>query len=335
MSVRVLVCDDSPFVRLAVRRALAADPRLEVIGEAADGVEAVERCLALGPDVVTMDVNMPGQDGIEAVRAIMARRPTPVVMLSAHTREGARRTIEALAAGAVDFVTKPSGEVSADLLRVAGELTGKLLLAAEARPRRPPAPAPIAPLARAGAGRVAIVGASTGGPEALTALLPALPADVPLALLVVQHLPAELTAALAERLDEASPIAVREARHGEPLEPGTALVAPGGLHAEVAPGGRIHLSAGPPVHGCRPAVDVAMRSAARQLGARAIGVVLTGMGKDGAEGLAAIRAAGGATVAQDQATSMVYGMPRAAAGAAQRVVALPDLPRVLIELAAG
>ena len=369
--IRVLLVDDSLFVRTLLRRMLSADGRFEIVGEAKDGASAVDLACSLAPDVVTMDVIMPGMDGVAAVAALMKRRPTPVVMLSAHTTEGARTTLDALAAGAVDFVAKPSGERSTDLSRIASELGDKLAAAARIVPRVPPpvasaaaarppraeAPtaserglpsrgsrveAPVsergeAPPARgialAGEPLVAL-GISTGGPSTLLQLLPRLPANAP-AMLVVQHMPPGFTTALAERLDRASAIEVREAREGDRPRRGLALVAAGGLHLECASSGHVRLVDGPPVHGCKPSVDVTLFSVARFVGRRAIGIVMTGMGRDGAEGLRAMRQAGARTLAQDEASSVVYGMPRAAAelGAAEEIVSLDALAARLCTLA--
>lgn len=333
--IRVLVTDDSLFMRAAIKRLLAADARFEVIGEAKDGRDAVAKVQALKPDVCTMDFNMPNLDGAGAVREIMRLRPTPVVMLSAHTREGARETFEALAAGAVDFLTKPTGEVSAELPRVGVELRDKLAAAAHARPMPlgaatpPPAgprltgPRPVGVVGP----KVVVVGVSTGGPAALGRVVPRLPADTSVALLVVQHLPHGFTAALAERLDGISAIRVREAAHGDRPEAGLALVAPGDHHLEVAADGTLVVSDGPEVNGVRPSVDVTMRSAAQVFGRRAVGVVMTGMGRDGADGMRAIKRAGGATLVQDEASSVIWGMPRACveAGVADQIVPLDAL----------
>ena len=321
MKPRVLITDDSLFMRAAIKRLFEKDGRLEVIGEAKNGREAVDQVLRLKPDVCTMDFNMPILDGAGAVREIMKQRPTPVVMLSAHTKEGARETFEALAAGAVDFVAKPAGEVSADLGASSAMLLHKVLAAVNARPQAmsPVAPPPrvsitaTRPISLVGTGpRVAIVAISTGGPAALGQLLPAFPNDTSLALVVVQHLPAGFTAALAERLDALSAIRVREAAAGDRPEPGVALIAPGDHHLEFDDHGTVRIVDGPEVNGVRPAADLTMRSAARVFGRRCIGVVMTGMGKDGAEGIKLIKAAGGATVAQDQASCVIWGMPRAA-----------------------
>jgi two-component system chemotaxis response regulator CheB len=370
----VLVADDSMFMRAAIRKMLSADPRLEVCGEAKDGQDAVEKARALTPDVVTMDFNMPRLDGISAVRAILKDRATPIVMLSAHTQKGARETLEALAAGATDFLPKPAGEVSAEVASIGPALIAKVLAASEARPgalggHRPSSPSPgtgsgsttlppgalsarattgshaalsstgramggHASLAEPIGSRVVVLGISTGGPAALDRLLPQLPSGFPHSLLIVQHLPAGYTTSLAERLASISNIPVREARTGDRPQRGAALIAPGDFHLEVDDVGRLHLSQAPELHGVRPAADVTMRAAARAFGRRTVGVVMTGMGRDGADGLAAIRAAGGATVAQDRETSLVYGMPRAAfeLGVVDVVASLDRIAELLAKL---
>jgi two-component system chemotaxis response regulator CheB len=342
--IRVLVVDDSMFMRGAISKTLTATGRFEVIGQAKDGEEAVRRVVELGPDVVTMDFNMPTMNGADAVRAIMQRRPTPVVMFSAHTRQGAKETLDALSAGAVDFVTKPAGEVSADLSTVQEELARKLTSAATSRPRAaPPPPAqpvikPSPPSGRTpppsvsmALPKLCVIAISTGGPVALSRLLPALPADTRFAIVVVQHMPAMFTAALADRLDSECAISVREAVVGDRPRAGLALIAPGDRHLEFDARGGVVLSEGAPVHGCRPAADVTMLSAARVYGRRTIGVVMTGMGRDGTAGALAIRAAEGRTLAQDEASSVIFGMPRSAidAGAIEDVAPLDELPSLL------
>ncbi|HEU5057065.1 MAG TPA: chemotaxis protein CheB, partial [Kofleriaceae bacterium] len=235
--LRVLVVDDSLFMRAAVAKLLTTDGRFEVVGQAKDGAEAVDRVLDLRPDVVTMDFNMPRMNGAEAVRAIMGKRPTPVIMFSAHTRQGARETFEALAAGAVDFVTKPGGEVSADLRGIADDLIGKLMAAAGARPRalapvqqaKPKAPVHISTWPPTGP-RVLVIGVSTGGPAALSRVIPTLPATIRFAIVIVQHMPASFTATLAERLNGLSAVSVREARHGDVPAAGMVFIAPGDQH---------------------------------------------------------------------------------------------------------
>jgi two-component system, chemotaxis family, protein-glutamate methylesterase/glutaminase len=322
--IRVLVVDDSAFMRGVISRTISADPRFEVVGLASDGNEAVALSASLTPDVVTMDYNMPGLNGAEATRRILAGRAIPIVMLSAHTQSGASATVEALTAGAVDFVTKPDGEVSAHLAGVKEELLAKLASAAganvtSARPAAAiAAPEPSSPVSSRvprvlpGGQRVVVIASSTGGPAALVRLLPELQLGTQTALIVVQHMPSGFTQALAEQLADKTSFPVREASVGATLTPGSAVVAAGGSHLVVERGGVLRLTDAPLVHGVRPAADVTLSSVAQHYGARCIGVVLTGMGKDGAKGLAAIKAAGGATIAQDRVTSTVYGMPKAA-----------------------
>jgi two-component system, chemotaxis family, protein-glutamate methylesterase/glutaminase len=332
--LRVVVVDDSMFMRQAIAKTLSAGP-FDVIGQAKDGREAVDTIVKLAPDVVTMDFNMPTMNGVEAVRAIMAKRPTPVVMFSAHTRQGAKETLDALAAGAVDFVTKPAGEVSVDLSKIAEELMRKLAAAAESRPRISAVPPPrVAPAAARGLAsipgtlpRLCVIAVSTGGPAALTELVPALPADLRMAVVIVQHMPAHFTAALAERLDAASNVNVREAVAGDRPLPGEVLIAPGDRHVEFDDRGAVVLTDGPLVNGCRPAADVTMTSAARVYGRRTIAVVMTGMGKDGAAGALAIKRVDGKTLAQDKASSVIYGMPKAAvdAGAIDEIAPLDEI----------
>jgi len=342
--IRVLIVDDSLFMRAAIAKALAGGP-FEVVGQAKDGNDALAQIGKLAPDVVTMDFNMPGMTGAEAVRQIMQQRPTPVVMFSAHTKQGAKETFDALAAGAVDFMTKPAGEVSVDLTKIADELVRKLVAAAQARPRaaNPPPPSrpsgsfpamraasssPTIPSSSPGSlPRLCVIGISTGGPAALSEIIPALPPDLRIAIVIVQHMPAGFTGPFAERLDAASRIAVHEARAGDRPMPGSVLIAPGDRHLELDDRGVVTLTDGPLVNGCRPAADVTMMSAARVYGRRALAIVMTGMGKDGAAGALAIKRADGKTLAQDQATSVIYGMPRAAidAGAIDEIAALGDI----------
>jgi len=343
--IRVLVVDDSLFMRAAITRALAGGP-FEVVGQARDGHDALAQLQRLSPDVITMDFNMPGMTGADTVREIMQLCPTPVVMFSAHTRQGAKETFDALAAGAVDFLTKPDGEVSVDLTKIADELARKLVAAAQARPRAANPPPPARPTGSSGSfnamrsmssmaaasspgtlPRLCVIAISTGGPAALSELVPALPPELRTAVVVVQHMPAGFTGPLAERLDALSRIDVREAQTGDRPHPGSVLIAPGDRHLEFDDRGMVSLTDGPLVNGCRPAADVTMMSAARVFGRRALAVVMTGMGKDGAAGALAIKRADGKTLAQDQATSVIYGMPRAAidAGAIDEIAALGDI----------
>jgi len=335
--IRVLVVDDSLFMRAAIAKTLATGP-FDIVGQAKDGTDAIAQALKLSPDVITMDFNMPGMNGAETVRALMTQKPTPVVMFSAHTKQGARETFDALSAGAVDFVTKPAGEVSVDLSKIAEELKAKLLAAASSRPRVSSASIPLparttGPMAiprttlPGAMPRVCVIAVSTGGPAALSEVIPALPPDLRLAVVVVQHMPAGFTAALAERLHAQSRVAVREAQAGDRPLAGAVLIAPGDRHLEFDDTGACLLTDGPQVHGCRPAADVTMLSAAKVFGRRALAVVMTGMGKDGAAGALAIKRAQGKTAAQDAETSVIYGMPKAAieAGGIDEVCALGDI----------
>lgn len=339
--IRVLVVDDSLFMRAAIAKLLGSDGRFDVVGQAKDGAEAVDKVVEVEPDVVTMDFNMPRLNGAEAVRAIMLRRPTPVLMFSAHTRQGARETFEALSAGAVDFVSKPAGEVSADLSAIADELIGKLIGASGSRPQalaplrqaKPDRPAFLTTWPPTGP-RILVVAVSTGGPSALQRVIPALPAAIKFSVLIIQHMPANFTATLAERLNGLSAVNVREARDGDRPIAGVVYVAPGDRHLEVTERGFLRLGDGAPVNGCRPSADVTMIGAARAFGARAIGLVMTGMGRDGAAGMAAIKQEGGITLAQDQASSVIFGMPKAAidAGVVDEVLPLEQIARRLQEI---
>lgn len=332
----MLVVDDSLFMRAAIEKTLTQMGGFTVVGQARNGIEAIAKVLALEPDVVTMDYNMPRMNGIEAVRAIMKQRPTPVIMVSAHTRQGARETFEALSAGAVDFCTKPDGEVSTDLSRVAEDLAAKLRAAATSRPRAlTPVRSLDDPTAASGitlpptGPRVVIIGISTGGPAALSRVIPSFPANTRFATLVVQHMPAQFTTALAERLDGLSAVSVKEAETGDRPLPASVLIAPGNRHLEFDERGRVVLTDGRPVNGCRPSADVTMKSAAQVYGRRTHGVIMTGMGRDGTAGLTAIKRVGGRTLAQDPDTCVIQGMPRSAidAGAVDHVVPLDEIAR--------
>ncbi|HEX7125089.1 MAG TPA: chemotaxis response regulator protein-glutamate methylesterase [Thermodesulfobacteriota bacterium] len=337
--VRVLVVDDSHFVRRALARLLASDPRVAVAGEAADGDAALDRLLALEPDVVTLDVEMPGQDGLATLEAIMRRRPTPVLMVSARTAAGAHVTLRALAQGAVDFVTKPDGSVSMDLGALRDELIAKVLAAASVRGRslrppidgrrdRAPRPPEVQAVRRAPRCGVAI-GASTGGVMALQAVLAKLRAPLEAPVFVAQHMPAHFTAAFAQLLEDSTGLPAREARDGEPVQPGRVYVAPGGRHLTVVAGGagaqgaRLCVSDEPAAITLRPSVNRLFESVARVYGAGAVAVVLTGMGNDGTDGLAAVKAAGGIALCQDESTSVVYGMPGSAVRAGLADVVAP------------
>ncbi len=342
--IRVLVVDDSAFMRHTLAKNLNAHPSITVVGKARDGLDALHQIKALQPDVVTLDVEMPRMDGLTALRRIMAECPTPVIMLSAFTQRGARATIKALMRGAVDFVPKPAA--SADIQSVIRELIIKIRIAAATPtsatpyppPTTPPPPVPPPPKVEPRPLRqgdpVVVIGASTGGPRALQQVLADLPADLPSAVVLVQHMPPSFTRALAQRLDENSPLIVREAGQGDRLERGVALLAPGNYHLKLNGRKRVSLDQGPRRNGVRPALDVSMETAAAIHGASTIGVVLTGMGTDGTSGARHIKAAGGRIVAEDQSTSTVYGMPRSVieAGLVDHIVPLPDVASKIKEL---
>jgi len=339
--IRVLVVDDSAFIRHSIAKHLEADPEITVVGKAYDGLDALTQIAALKPDVVTLDVEMPRMDGLAALRRIMAEYPTPVIMLSAYTRRGARATIQALMRGAVDFVPKPA--IHAELDDVIEELIDKVKVAASAPAASrlsslPVHPGPSAPRSRPRpvhkGDPLIIIGASTGGPRALQQILSDLPADLPAAVTVVQHMPAGFTEALAQRLNESSPLVVQEAAHGDRLARGLALLAPGGSHLRFNGRRQVSLDQGPRRNGVRPALDVSMESAAARHGTAVIGVVLTGMGSDGTLGARQIKAAGGRVIAEHESTSVVYGMPRSVieAGLVDRVAPLPEVALTLLEM---
>ncbi len=316
--VRVLIVDDSAVIRQLLTTVLSEDPDIEVVGTAGDPFIARERIKALDPDVVTLDIEMPHMDGVTFLRKIMALRPMPVIMISTLTKAGADITLEALEIGAVDFVAKPTANIANVLTELAEELQAKVKAAAQARVglRRAVESAPAARRPRSvdPHGRIIAIGASTGGVEALKRLLMDMPAVCP-PILITQHMPPRFTAAFAERLNRECPMKVSEAAHHEVIEPNHAYVAAGSHHLELARfGGRYHcaLSDGPQISGHRPSVDVLFRSVARIAGNTAVGAILTGMGRDGADGLLELRQAGAITLGQDEASSLVYGMPRVA-----------------------
>jgi two-component system chemotaxis response regulator CheB len=346
-SIRVLVVDDSSVIRKVVTEALAADPQIQVVGQAVDGRQAVEQVATLKPDAVTMDIEMPVMNGIEAVRIIRRSQPRiPIVMFSTLTERGASATLDALAAGASDYVTKPSNtggfeqskqSIRDELIPKLKALTGTHRAATGAAPRAIPPTRPAGSgKARTGPFQALVIGCSTGGPDALAKVLPALPADLPVPVLIVQHMPPLFTRLLAQRLDTHCKLTVTEAAAGDPVLPGRVLIAPGGKHLtvrRVGAGAQVHLNEDPPENFCRPAVDVLFRSASQVYGDRLFGVVLTGMGRDGEKGSTVIRQAGGEIIIQDEASSVVWGMPGAVAMAGQADKVLP-LSRLGQEIAA-
>jgi two-component system, chemotaxis family, protein-glutamate methylesterase/glutaminase len=317
--IRVFVVDDSTFVRKAIVKVLHRDPDLRVVGEAASGAEALRTIASANPDVVTLDLAMPGLDGLQALRGLLAwRSDLPVLMLSAHTHEGAAATIEALAIGAVDFVDKSAFSVL-DLDSLGRQLVERIKLwgprpatTRTARGSRVPAPDASDTPASLSQCDLCIIGTSTGGPPALQYIFERLPAAFPMPVAIVQHMPLGFTKPFADRLNTMCRLTVREARNGDSLIPGRVLVAPAGQHLVVAGDRTVSLQNEPSDTVHTPSVDVLMRSAARAWPGRVLGILLTGMGDDGAVGMAAIRAAGGVTLGESEASCVVYGMPRAA-----------------------
>jgi len=313
--VRVLIVDDSSFVRKALFRIFDSDPQIEVAGVASSGREAIEKLLATGPDVVTLDINMPGMDGIETLKAIMETRPTPVLMLSQFTKQGAELTLRALELGAMDFVDKSSTGMM-DFFELAQEIVTKVVSIAGGKPLRAGlSHDTLSGHAARGVVDAVAIGSSTGGPMALQVLLSRFPRGISFAVLVVQHMPQGFTGPLAKRLDTLCDIRVKEAEEGDHVEPGVCLVAPAGHHMTLRRGPdftRAKLSLEPSGETHRPSVDVLFSSVARNFGNRSIGVLLTGMGSDGAKGMREIKESGGFTIAQNEATSAIFGMPRVA-----------------------
>jgi two-component system chemotaxis response regulator CheB len=339
MKARVLVVDDSATVRGRLVEALSADPELEVVAEADNGQTAIELCRSLRPDVVTLDMMMPRMSGLAATEHIMAYCPTPILIISSSTnRRDLFKTYDALAAGAVDVLEKPAGDEEDGAWERA--LVSRVKLVARIKvithPRAKLAPPAPPKDARKGTGcRFVAMGASTGGPAAVLRILRGLPASFPLPVLLVIHIGKIFAVGLAEWLDSQSPLRVAYAVDGDAIpDAGRVILAPPDRHLLVD-GGRLRLSGAPERHSCRPSVDALFESAALEAGAKAAGVLLTGMGKDGAEGLLKMRQAGAWTAAQDRETSVVYGMPMEAAriGAAGRILALDDVAPALVDLA--
>lgn len=349
-SIRVLLVDDSAFVRQAVQRMLEPVAGVEVVAAASNGAEGIALARTLRPDVVVLDVNLPDQDGLDVLSTIMRVAPAGVLMLSTLTSDGADVTMRALELGAVDFVDKTSAGTTMDIHRLAPLIREKVLAVAGAAVPRDtlphahavatPARLPSEPPAEAqrGAYDLVVIGSSTGGPRALMEVIGALPPDLPAAVVVAQHMPAGFTRTLAERIDRRSAIRVSEAADGEVLEPGEVLIAPGGKQISIErDGGRLRtrVDDGTDEYLHRPSADLLFRTAAEAAGNRVIGVVLTGMGDDGAAGLRLLRNAGARTLAESQETAVIFGMPRAAAPAAERVLRLEAIGREVAALCAG
>ncbi|MCW3488710.1 protein-glutamate methylesterase/protein-glutamine glutaminase [Dethiobacter alkaliphilus] len=337
--VKVLVVDDSALMRRIVKDIFNADPRFQVVAIARDGVDALEKIIKFQPGLVTLDVEMPRLNGLETLKEIVRRFDIPVIMLSSLTQQGSQVTVEALSIGAVDFITKPElhhGNVKETLKE---QLLTKAAVAAQVKvqsgpvPVLPPKLVPQKPAVRSAA-KVVAIGASTGGPRALEAVLLSLPQNLPAAVLVTQHMPPKFTKALADRLNKAAAIRVKEAEEGEPILAGVAYIAPGNFHLEVASDHTVRLTQDPPVQHVRPSATVMMLSAAAVYGKQMVGVILTGMGKDGADGMVEIKRQGGSVLAQDETTSAIFSMPRAAiqAGAADQVLPLEKIAAAITAL---
>jgi two-component system, chemotaxis family, protein-glutamate methylesterase/glutaminase len=343
--IKVLVVDDSAFARVTISKHINMDPGIEVIGSAVNGLDAIDKIKGLKPDVITLDVTMPKMDGIEALEHIMNNCPVPVIMLSNLTGPGTETTVKALELGAVDFFLKPSlinpvgdNDLVGDLMskiKIASKINIAMLKSHPVEPQRPavtqtPAnkvvdfngPEPV---------NIVVIGSSTGGPKALYDFIPYLPGNLNAAILMVQHMPPKFTRSLADRLNQLSQITIKEAEVDDGIYTGRALLAPGGFHMIVNQSKKVELSLDKPRNGLRPAVDVTMQSAVQIYGAKCVGVIMTGMGNDGTLGCAMIKASGGRVIAQDESTSVVYGMPKCVveAGLADKVVPLPELAETL------
>ncbi len=350
---RVLVVDDSAFMRKVISDIINADPNLEVIDKARDGMDAIKKIKELKPDVVTMDIEMPGMDGLSALAQIMRETPVPIIMLSSLTKAGTEQTVKALSLGAVDFIPKPSGQISLDIDKVKDEIIGKIKIVAGTKKKLKNYNSisqfvehkvakgdkivdKLKPLQN-----LIAIGTSTGGPKALHQVIPKLPGSINAAILIVQHMPPGFTKSLAERLDSISNIKVKEAEDNELIIPGCAYIAPGDFHLTVKAKQMtnknelyISLNQLPPFGGHRPSVDVMFNSIVEEFQGRVIATIMTGMGSDGAEGLAKIKDKGGLTIAEDQSSCIVYGMPRAAIekGKVDRVVPLTSISDEILRL---
>jgi two-component system chemotaxis response regulator CheB len=333
--IRILIVDDSAFVRRALARILSSEPDLEVVGEAVDGLDCLEKVRTLAPDVVTLDVHMPRMGGLEALERIMRDYPVPVLLLSSLTRRGGEVTLRGLELGAMDFVDKSSVQGNMNLLNLGDELRAKVRAISHVPRRRLQDLGHLAaterlsaePGTRPSCVEAVAIGTSTGGPPALQSIVPRLPSALGTAIVVVQHMPVGFTRSLADRLAALSAVPVREAVDGEPVVPGNVLIAPAGIHMKLRRRGssvRISLDEEPRATLHRPSADVLMTSVAQVYGPRALGVVLTGMGSDGVVGLRAIRDSGGRTFAEAEESCVIYGMPKAAveAGVVDRSIPL-------------
>lgn len=341
--IKVLVVDDSAFMRFTISNYLNKLPDIKVVGSAQNGEEALLFIPRLQPDVVTLDVEMPKLDGISTLRAIMAKYPRPVIMLSSMTKEGAVETIQALTLGAFDFVTKP--EQKANVNSVMEDVAYKIRRATKAKvwtpipviqplPQKEPEKMMKPMRDRRKNEPVVVIGSSTGGPRALNTVIPALPKGLNAPVMIIQHMPAGFTRSLADRLDSLSPLKVKEAVPGDTLKVGQVLIAPGGFHTVFDQDEQATMNQNPPVHGVRPSVDVTLTSIVQLYGEKTISVILTGMGHDGTNGSGLVRSAGGKVVAEDESTCVVWGMPRSVyeSGFVDHVVPLDKIAEKISQL---
>ncbi|MGC8795680.1 MAG: protein-glutamate methylesterase/protein-glutamine glutaminase [Thermodesulfovibrio sp.] len=347
--IKVLVVDDSAFMRKAITAMLQEDPEIKVIGTARDGVEAVQMVQELKPDIVTLDVEMPRMDGITALKEIMQKCPVPVIMVSSLTTEGAKVTLEALELGAVDFIPKNLAELSVNIVKIKGMLIDKIktigkrglvkrkpvIKPAEPKIEVPKVEIPKTRITTERKVGIVSIGTSTGGPKALQEIIPKLPKDFPVPVVIAQHMPPNFTKPFAERLDQLSQLSVKEAEEGEPIKPGVVYVAPGRGHMRIKRRGIetfVSISEDREEFIYRPSVDVLMMSVAESYPGRTLGVILTGMGNDGAKGCRKIKETGGRVFAQNEESCVVYGMPRAVveAGLADKVVSLEEMAGEII-----
>ena len=344
MPIRLMIVDDSNFMRKAISLILSSDPRIEVVSLVASGEEALQKLATVNPDVISLDVNLPGMNGLETLDKIMNASPTPVIMFSGTTKKGAEVTLKALEKGAIDFVAKPHGCISPDLSSVRDELIEKLIAASRTKVKRKgkilrtEAATDKKDIKQISAPKKSLlfITSSTGGVQALTRLIPDLPGDFPMPVLIVQHMPKMFTKSLAESLDRLSALTVTEAGHGDILEKGHVYIAPGGWHTGVIKDGagkKIKLERNPKMK-LMPCADVTMKSLPDAYGANILGVVLTGMGDDGTKGAALVKNAGGTIVAQDEASSMIYGMPRSVTskGLSDEVWALDEIAGNIVSM---
>ncbi len=343
--IKVLVVDDSALMRKMIPQILTMDPNIEIVGTAMDGLFALKKIPELKPDIITLDVDMPRMDGLTALPHIVKEYNIPVLLISSLTEKGAATTLKGLELGAVDFITKPKEAISVHIMDIANELLQKIRAVAKAKTSRlkrvnnegPQTQIKKSLLLSNKAEKVVAIGISTGGPNALSFILPQIPKDFPAAIVIVQHMPEGFTELFATRLNQICQIEVKEAREGDMVLPGRALIAPGNIHLKIkrmSLGGIAVLSRSQPVSGHRPSADILFDSVAAEYGNDSVGIIMTGMGSDGAEGIGRIKASGGMTIAQDENSCIVFGMPKAAIerGYIDRIASLEEMPKMITNI---